>query len=475
MITLTLVKSSIIIIDEFIAFLILFQLLGLTYAKNKVAFWLQVITMMACDLIGVTFLPENGITVILWPAVQMTLVYFIFPTVRWFALLGVIIVKLTEMIGEIFGFLTLVYFFGYTQDDVVGNPIIFASFGALMIIVMLLIFYVCKSKNIVLNKRLIDNEQSKSRYKSNLRMIIVLFVVVNVIGIFMILQYEEALSKNHLALLALMIVEVVSIVLVFTIYKNSETKYQMMLQAELVKQKQEQLDIMIEQSRNVEQLFTQLRAERHDFVNHVQVLQGLIQSKLFDRAIEFVMQISAEVRQLNFIVVKENPFLSALLLVKIAESDRKGIHVDVKLGNNLQSVNWKPLELSVVIGNVINNAIEAFNAEKRGIGKTNQSTIWISSKLLDHDRIELVIGNNAAPIQHEVLQQILNDGFSTKVGHQGVGLASIKQIIDRIGATMDITSSDQEGTNFRFVLPTHSSVGQVSSGALRARDADHAG
>ena len=95
--------------------------------------------------------------------------------------------------------------------------------------------------------------------------------------------------------------------------------------------------------------------------------------------------------------------------------------------------------LTTAFLNLIINAIEA---QKSGRGK-----IWISIYSAAN-AINVVIKDNGKRIPADILEQIFEAGFSGKPGGLGLGLATVKEILDMHNATIKVDSEPGIGTSF---------------------------
>lgn len=95
-----------------------------------------------------------------------------------------------------------------------------------------------------------------------------------------------------------------------------------------------------------------------------------------------------------------------------------------------------PMHAHQIFVNLAKNALEA------GARRIELSTV------LSSDRLSVIIENDGAPIAHEQAAKIFEQGFSTK-GSTGVGLASIKRIVDRLSGSISVEST---GLSTRFTI-----------------------
>lgn len=98
-----------------------------------------------------------------------------------------------------------------------------------------------------------------------------------------------------------------------------------------------------------------------------------------------------------------------------------------------------------VLGNLLKNAIEAI---KEG------ETVDIGVRDMGED-VEFFV-HNPGYIPEKIQMQLFRRSFSTKGAGRGIGTYSLKLFGERyLGGIVDFTSTEEEGTTFRFRLPKH--------------------
>lgn len=97
------------------------------------------------------------------------------------------------------------------------------------------------------------------------------------------------------------------------------------------------------------------------------------------------------------------------------------------------------------IVNIIKNAIEAIKKE----GKINVSLE------IEGDYIHIKISNDGDPISQEKQKSIFEEGFTTKPTGSGLGLHICANNLKAQNATLKLTKSTDENTEFEIVLPIY--------------------
>lgn len=73
---------------------------------------------------------------------------------------------------------------------------------------------------------------------------------------------------------------------------------------------------MLQTIESTQQLNTKLRVQRHDFINHLQVVHSLIQLKEYDEAADYIAEIYEDIRQVGELLKTNNPAVNGLLAAK---------------------------------------------------------------------------------------------------------------------------------------------------------------
>lgn len=106
-------------------------------------------------------------------------------------------------------------------------------------------------------------------------------------------------------------------------------------------------------------------------------------------------------------------------------------------------------KLKIAILNIIVNASEAMLPDE------GELTISINKK---KDNFSLTITDNGCGMEQEQLNRLFESFYTQKPGGMGIGLSSVKNILDDHGATIEVHSIPKEGTTFVLTFPCHEDV-----------------
>lgn len=189
--------------------------------------------------------------------------------------------------------------------------------------------------------------------------------------------------------------------------------------------------------RQVENLNNTLRAQRHDFMNHLQVVHGLMEMDEYDEAKNYIEKLFKDIQKVSSFLKTSNPAVNALLQAKIMDAEKYNIKVTLNIKSRLQDIKIPSWELCRVLGNIMDNSIY----ELKRVNKDKLIEIEIFEDL---KAFYFKIKNNGPKIEDSNILNIFNPGFSTKgtEGH-GMGLFICKDILMKYGGDIKVSSLDE--------------------------------
>jgi len=108
----------------------------------------------------------------------------------------------------------------------------------------------------------------------------------------------------------------------------------------------------------VRSIYREMRGYKHDFHHHLQTLKGQLEAGETARALAYIEQLDNRLSSVDTLLKTGNISLDAILSAKIAQAKAEDIAVTVK-ANVPDRLTLSDLELSIVVGNLLDNAIEA--------------------------------------------------------------------------------------------------------------------
>ncbi len=198
--------------------------------------------------------------------------------------------------------------------------------------------------------------------------------------------------------------------------------------------------------RQLENLNSELRAQRHDYLNHLQVVYGLMELEEYDELLDYLQPVYKDMQKTGKALKTSKPAINALLKAKMDEAESRKIDFYIEVKSDLKNLEVEDWELCKVIANLLDNAMTALE-EKEGEKK-------ISLEIMeDKEGYRFDISNNGPMILPEMQEMIFRQGISTKKGEgHGMGLYIVANVVKSYKGTIKLTSEENE-TTFSFSLP----------------------
>ncbi len=191
-----------------------------------------------------------------------------------------------------------------------------------------------------------------------------------------------------------------------------------------------------------------LRAQRHDFLNHLQVVYSLIEMREYDEANRYIEQVYGQITAVSRSMKTANAAVNALLQVKAAACEKAGVHLTLAINSSWKDLPMEGWEMCKVLSNLIDNAIDALSER----ADDRQLRITLTE---DIHGCRFEVADNGPMIPAEKLGRIFEAGFTTKLSGHGMGLYIARQTMRMAGGELTVDSSPEE-TVFSGVLPRKS-------------------
>lgn len=213
-----------------------------------------------------------------------------------------------------------------------------------------------------------------------------------------------------------------------------------------------QYDTLYDSYRNLEELNSHLRADRHDYLNHLQVVYGMMELEEYEELHTYLEPVYKNMMKTGKALKTSNPAINALLRAKLAEAEDRGIDVYVEVKSDLKQLPVEGWELCKVISNLMDNAITALS-QKEGEKKIN---IDITES---REQYVFRISNDGPEIPDSMREVIFRQGVTTKSGDgHGMGLYIVENVIKDHNGTIEL-KSDAAETAFTVSFPKSSGKG----------------
>lgn len=188
-----------------------------------------------------------------------------------------------------------------------------------------------------------------------------------------------------------------------------------------------------------------LRTQRHDFMNHLQVVYGLMELGDYKEACSYIERVYKNIQTVSKLMRTDNAAVNALLAAKAEAAQARGVEVEYDIRSRATGLAMEPWELCGVMGNIIDNAFDALEGTEHA-----KIRIQLWEEL---GGFNFAVENNGPQIPDNIAEQIFNPGFSTKGDKgQGLGLHIVRETLENCGGAIAVCQSG-EWTRFTGSIP----------------------
>ena len=242
-------------------------------------------------------------------------------------------------------------------------------------------------------------ERDKNFILQDRHLIVVNFLLFQLI-VLIILVYSYVSSASKISNRDLLILVIVNCF--FNIWSALE-----LLKLNSIEKEASINKVKIEQSQN---LVLTLRSKHHDFINHLQVVMGLIQLHQYEQAVDYIKNLSKDLIEIEKLISLKRPEVAALISSKI--SGLSYVQSNLEITTNLEGLKARPDKLISMLGNLLDNAIYELAT------KENK---WLNIKIYEKDKWFIFEVVNPGHIPEDIVEKIFEPGYTTK-GEKGTGM-----------------------------------------------------
>lgn len=257
-----------------------------------------------------------------------------------------------------------------------------------------------------------------------------------------ILQYISIKLRDDLLIKGLISTALSFILICFCIY----TGFEFIKTINENDKKEFELDNLNKKVGHKNSIISKLRSQKHDYLKHLQVVSSLLNTNLPQDAKNYITNIANSFRSKTSRYGKVS-YLDAICAAKYEDCLLRGISFDTYIQDFIDNLLIEPNEMSSVLLNIIDNAIDAL------------SSVYKESKYIKlsiyEDEFQYIISIvNNGPMIYDT-QRIFLEGHSSKTGeNRGYGLYAVKQILDKYGYHIFV-DSDEFLTEFTILIPKY--------------------
>jgi len=200
-----------------------------------------------------------------------------------------------------------------------------------------------------------------------------------------------------------------------------------------------------ESLRHIGRLLKLIRQQHHDFHHHLQTVYGLLEVGCHAEAREYIRKTFQTVAVPAELVRTDHPHVTALLYTKLALAEARETRLEPRVNCSLQLLPLSPLEACALLGNLLDNALEA-----TAQAPPERRVVRLEIDRDTHGYVITVANPGRVPASRP--SKLFRPGYTTKPGHAGLGLAGVRETALRYGGTVAVLEEGSE-TVFRVRLP----------------------
>lgn len=204
------------------------------------------------------------------------------------------------------------------------------------------------------------------------------------------------------------------------------------------------LDMLQDAMEQLEQLNVTLRGQRHDFMNHLQVVYSLMELGEYDESMKYIERTYDDILSVSGVMKTASPAINALLMSKTSDARANGIELSLAISSPYASLPMESWEMCRVLGNLLDNAIDALEGVRDG-----RIEVELTEDLHSYG---FRVFNNGPAVRPEHRDLIFQTGFTTKSTGTGMGLHIVRTIMREHGGDVRLETGGA-GTAFIGMLP----------------------
>ena len=245
-------------------------------------------------------------------------------------------------------------------------------------------------------------------------------------------EFPEVVASTNLLVFSIYtILLFVVTVIVLKIFKNKEQ----------MEQERQQYAALEEYSNQIENMYTNLRAFKHDYINILTSMSGYFDTENYEGLKQYFNEnilttsetLNRDNYRLNQLKNIKDLALKGLVSSKLIYAHEMGIDVYIDILEPIETIAIKEIDLTRILGIYLDNATEAaLETEEKAI-KFN---------MVKGENSTAIVLMNSFNDRGIPLGQLEKSGYSTKGDNRGLGLYNVKKILSNYENVYKTTSID---------------------------------
>ena len=291
----------------------------------------------------------------------------------------------------------------------------------LILIAQLLVTYVYR-----VTLKLFKKTDVKLQYQECVLIVIVFLIsfVVIMLNHFVQLNYNVA-EQHHkwllLSNLGIIIINIVCYFMVIRLSRANSAKVEYELQMIDLNYKKQYAE-------NIKSQHEEIRRIRHDMKQSYQVLQQFVVENKFDELAEYLPQICEQINKISSAVDTNHSIINAILNTKLSFAKSQGIKTLCSSVKQIHAEKIEEIDLCHLIGNMMDNAIEAT------LKISSEKTKYVEVSITERNAMILITVRNS--YEDVLIDEGLNTSKDNKANH-GFGIKTIRKIAKKYQGSAD--------------------------------------
>lgn len=258
---------------------------------------------------------------------------------------------------------------------------------------------------------------------------IVLFYSFQIVGFFLEYHYSKSTIKIYVLILSTFLI------CIFLYVKRLDQA-----QNEIARKNYE-LEMQKIYGETYENLLLEVRKRQHDYKNQLAAIYGMhLTAQTLDELIAMQKTYGDELREDNkfdsVLTLCNNPILAGFLYYRCVACENDGITVEYDIHVEQAECCFALHEIIEILGILIDNACECVKED------TSLEQCIRLELQEDADKITFAVSNPAKYIAFSEIDKMFISGYSSKGENRGIGLARVRELVDKYEAEINVSNSN---------------------------------
>lgn len=185
-----------------------------------------------------------------------------------------------------------------------------------------------------------------------------------------------------------------------------------------------------------------IRSQRHDFNIHLHAIDGMIVNKEYEQCRRYINKMVEDAGAVNDIMPVYDATIGSMLYNMRREAQLIGSDIYYDIKYNMKDVVCNAFECNKIIGNLIQNSLDALDCEE-----AIQQGIRVN--IFRRSGNAVITVSNYFHGDEQAVLRAFDMNWSGKTGHEGIGLGMIERTLKKYGGQI---MADWQDLNVTFIV-----------------------